>query len=52
VISDLGSYGDGARGVLGLGVGALITLALSIVVYVGAYRVRLRRDEVDAQIGS
>jgi amino acid transporter len=51
VISDLGSYGDGARDVFGLGVGALITLALSIVVYVGAYRVRLRRDEVQALIG-
>ena len=52
VISYLGSYGDGSRGVFGLGVGALVTLALSVAVYAAAYRTRLPREEVLARIGA
>jgi amino acid transporter len=50
LISYLGSYGGG-QDVFGLGVGALIVLALSIVVYVGAYSVRLPRERVRQLIG-
>jgi amino acid transporter len=46
LISYLGSYGDASAGVFGLGVGALITLAMSLVVYLGAYRLRLPGERV------
>jgi amino acid transporter len=51
IISDLGSYGEGARDVFGLGAGALITLAFSAAVYLGAYHVRLPRARVEEFIG-
>jgi len=41
VISYLGTYGQGSQDVLGLGTGVLATLALSTVIYVAAYRLRL-----------
>jgi amino acid transporter len=50
LISWLGAYGDGAQKVYGLGVGALITLALSAVVYAWAYGVRLPGDRVRAEV--
>jgi amino acid transporter len=50
LISYLGAYGDGSQHDFGLGVGALITLALSVVVYVAAYRVRLPREQVRRMI--
>jgi amino acid transporter len=50
LISYLGSYGGG-QGVFGLGVGALITLALSTAVYVAAYAVRLPGHRVREQLG-
>jgi amino acid transporter len=50
LISYLGSYGGG-QDVFGLGVGALIVLALSIVVYLGAYRVRLPAERVRQLVG-
>jgi amino acid transporter len=52
LISYLGSYGDSARDVFGLGAGALVTLALSIAVYAGAYHVRLPRPKVLELIGA
>jgi amino acid transporter len=51
LISYLGSYGEGSRDVFGLGVGALISLAWSAIIYVGAYRVRLPADRVREFIG-
>jgi amino acid transporter len=46
VVSYLGSYGDGARDLFGLGVGALLMLAISVVVYVAAAtRLRLPAAE-------
>jgi hypothetical protein len=51
LISYLGAYGDGARHEFGLGVGALIVLAWSIVIYFAAYSVRLRREQVQEMIG-
>ena len=51
LISYLGSYGEGARDLFGLGVGALIVLGWSTVIYLGAYRVRLPADRVKALVG-
>jgi amino acid transporter len=41
LISWLGSYGQGAQDVLGLGTGVLAILGLSTVIYLAAYRLRL-----------
>ena len=51
LISYLGSYGDSAAKVFGLGVGALLMLGVSVVVYLAAYHLRLRDGHVtdDAQ---
>jgi amino acid transporter len=46
ITSYLGSYGDQAAHVFGLGVGAAITLGISVVVYLAAYGLRLRRERV------
>jgi hypothetical protein len=50
LISYFGSYGTAARHDYGLGAGALITLGLSLLVYVGAYTLRLPGDRVRALI--
>ena len=50
LISYLGSYGAGARHVFGLGAGAAILLALSAVVYVAAYRLRLPGGRIREQL--
>ena len=48
LISYLGSYGDSAAKVFGLGVGALLMLGVSAAVYLAAYHLRLRgRDVID-----
>jgi amino acid transporter len=41
LISYLGSYGKGSQDVLGLGTGVLVIAALSAIIYVLAYRMRL-----------
>jgi amino acid transporter len=46
LISYLGSYGDSAAKVFGLGVGAALTLVLSIAVYLAAYHVRLHGPRI------
>lgn len=51
LISYLGSYGGG-RGAFGLGVGALLTLAVSVAVHAGAYRSRLPRERVREMVGA
>jgi amino acid transporter len=50
IISYLGAYGDSAQHLYGLGVGALLTLALSVLIYAGAYAVRLPGDRVRALV--
>jgi len=52
LISYLGSYGDSAAKVFGLGVGALLTLAVSVVVYLAAYHSRLPGVRVRQLIGA
>src|SRR5436190_536832 len=48
LVSYLGSYGDSAAKVFGLGVGALLMLGVSAAVYLAAYHLRLRgRDVID-----
>jgi amino acid transporter len=46
LISYLGSYGDHAAKVFGLGVGALLMLAVSLVVYLAAYMLRLPGERI------
>jgi amino acid transporter len=46
LISYLGSYGDSAAKVFGLGVGALLMFAVSVLVYLAAYHLRLPRARV------
>jgi amino acid transporter len=41
LISYLGSYGQGSQDVLGLGSGVLVIAAMSVVIYLLAYRLRL-----------
>ena len=50
LISYFGAYGDGAQKAYGLGVGALLTLGLSIAIYLAAYAVRLPANRVRAMI--
>jgi amino acid transporter len=52
IISYLGAYGDGAAHKFGLGVGALLMLALSVVIYVAAYTVRLPDHRARAAAGA
>jgi amino acid transporter len=52
LISYLGSYGDSAAKVFGLGTGALITLAVSVAVYMAAYRLRLPGERVKELVGT
>jgi amino acid transporter len=49
LVSYLGSYGHG-QGVLGLGSGAAVLLAVSVAVYVCAYRLRLPPDRTHAMV--
>ena len=51
LISYLGSYGDQAAHDFGLGVGALATLGVSVIVYLTAYRLRLRGHRVREMLG-
>jgi amino acid transporter len=46
LISYFGSYGDSAEKAFGLGIGALLTLVVSVVVYLAAYKLRLPGDRV------
>jgi amino acid transporter len=50
IISYLGAYGDKAQKVYGLGIGALLTLVLSAIIYGWAYGVRLGSDRVRAAV--
>jgi hypothetical protein len=52
VISYLGSYGTGARGVIGFGWSIAILFALSVIVYAIAVATRLDRDEAQRHIAS
>jgi amino acid transporter len=51
LISYFGSYGDHSAKAFGLGVGAAITLALSVAIYLAAYHLRLPSERVRAFVG-
>ncbi len=50
IISYLGSYGDGARDLFGLGVGAAIIFVLSAGTYVGALHLRLPDEQAERNV--